>query len=150
SGTSYPDPRSNHLVTAPQASAVGLMLRGEPGDRISGRTERSNGEGRLRGRTMIKGGSRPLRSLRLPSILAPVMVATALALSQAPSEQDVNDGGKPPGQRVLTIDDAKRVEALDKAIESKLKADRWDEAIARAQEVLDLRAQAQGPKHFET
>ncbi len=55
-----------------------------------------------------------------------------------------------PGLRKLTGDDAKRAEELDKAIEAARKADRWDEAIARAEELLALRARAQGPKHFET
>ncbi len=52
--------------------------------------------------------------------------------------------------RKLTGDDAKRAEELDKAIEAALKADRWDEAIARAEELLALRTRVQGPKHFET
>src|SRR5262249_11475948 len=52
--------------------------------------------------------------------------------------------------RKLTGDDAKRAAELDQAIEAALKADRWDEAIARAEELLALRARAQGPKHFET
>ena len=55
-----------------------------------------------------------------------------------------------PGLRKLTGDDAKQAEELDKAIEAALKADRWDEAIARAEELLALRTLAQGPKHFET
>jgi tetratricopeptide (TPR) repeat protein len=50
----------------------------------------------------------------------------------------------------LAGDDAKRAEELDKAVEAALRADRWDEAIARAQELLALRAKLQGPKHFET
>ena len=42
--------------------------------------------------------------------------------------------GQPPapGLRKLTGDDARRAEELDKAIEAALKADRWDEAIAKA------------------
>jgi len=54
------------------------------------------------------------------------------------------------GLRKLTGDDAKRAEELDKAIVAALKADRWDEAVARAEELLALRTRAQGPKHFET
>lgn len=54
------------------------------------------------------------------------------------------------GLRKLTGDDAKRAEELDKAIETAIKADGWDEAIAKAQELLALRARVQGPKHFET
>jgi len=55
-----------------------------------------------------------------------------------------------PGLRKLTGEDARRAEELDKAIEAAVKADRWDEAIAKAEELLALRAKAQGPKHFET
>jgi len=55
-----------------------------------------------------------------------------------------------PGLRKLTGDDARRAKELEKAIEAALKADRWDEAIARAEELLALRARVQGPKHFET
>ncbi len=55
-----------------------------------------------------------------------------------------------PGLRKLSSDDAKRAEELDKAIEAALKADRWDQAIARAEELFALRARVQGPKHFET
>jgi len=55
-----------------------------------------------------------------------------------------------PGLRKLTGVDAGRADELDKAIEAALKADRWDEAIAKAEELLVLRTRAQGPKHFET
>jgi tetratricopeptide (TPR) repeat protein len=99
---------------------------------------------------MERGDPLLVRSLILQTILALATIATALASGQAPEEKGVDETVKPPGQRVLTSADAKRVEELDKAIESDLKADRWDEAIARAQELLALRAQAQGPKHFET
>jgi tetratricopeptide (TPR) repeat protein len=55
-----------------------------------------------------------------------------------------------PGLRKLTGDDARRAEELEKAIEAAEKANRWDEAIARAEELLGLRTRTQGPKHFET
>src|SRR5260370_38452586 len=55
-----------------------------------------------------------------------------------------------PGLRKLTGDDARRAEELGKAIEEALKADRWDDAIARADELIALRRRAQGPKHFQT
>ena len=44
----------------------------------------------------------------------------------------------------LTGDHAKKAEELDKAIDAALKADRWDEAIARADELLVLRARSRG------
>src|SRR5262249_14459111 len=59
---------------------------------------------------------------------------------------------QPPaaGLRQLTGDDAKRAQALDKAIEAAVKADRWDEAIAKAEELLALRVRVQGARHFES
>jgi tetratricopeptide (TPR) repeat protein len=56
----------------------------------------------------------------------------------------------PAGLIKLTGADAKRAKELDKAIDAALKGDRWDEAIAKAEELLTLRAKVQGPKHFET
>ncbi len=55
-----------------------------------------------------------------------------------------------PGLRMLTGSDAKRADELYKAVEAARLADRWDEAIAKAEELLALRTRAQGPKHFET
>jgi tetratricopeptide (TPR) repeat protein len=55
-----------------------------------------------------------------------------------------------PGLLKLTGEDARHAEELDKAIEAALKADRWNEAMARAQELLALRTRIQGPKSFET
>jgi tetratricopeptide (TPR) repeat protein len=54
-----------------------------------------------------------------------------------------------PGLIKLTGADAKRAEDLDKAVEAALKADRWDDAIVKAKELLALRTRVQGPKHFE-
>ncbi len=64
------------------------------------------------------------------------------------------DGGA-EGRAAQTLrkpgaDDAKRAEEPGKAIDAALKADRRDEAIARAEELLALRARILGPKHFET
>jgi tetratricopeptide (TPR) repeat protein len=55
-----------------------------------------------------------------------------------------------PGLIKLTGDDEKRARQLDEQIDNALNADRWDEAIARAEELLALRTRAQGPKHFDT
>jgi tetratricopeptide (TPR) repeat protein len=55
-----------------------------------------------------------------------------------------------PELRNLNDDDARRADELDKAIEPALKADHWDEAIAKAGELFALRMRVQGPKHFET
>jgi tetratricopeptide (TPR) repeat protein len=56
----------------------------------------------------------------------------------------------PAGFIKLTGADAKRAEELDKAIDTAEEADRYDEAIAQAEELLALQAKFQGPKHFET
>jgi tetratricopeptide (TPR) repeat protein len=60
--------------------------------------------------------------------------------------------GKPlaPGLIKLTGDDEKRAKELDEQIDKATKADRWDEAIARAEQILGLRKWGLGPKHFET
>ena len=52
--------------------------------------------------------------------------------------------------RRLIGDDEKRAGVLAEAIGAAAKAERWNEAIARAEELVALRARAQGPKHFET
>jgi tetratricopeptide (TPR) repeat protein len=57
---------------------------------------------------------------------------------------------QPQGLIKLTGGDAKHAEVLDKAIDAALKADRCDEAIAKAEELLALRTRVQGAKHFET
>src|SRR5262249_29601458 len=55
-----------------------------------------------------------------------------------------------PGLCKLTGDDEKRAASLVKAIDDALDADRWDEAIAVAEDILKLRTRVQGPEHFET
>ncbi len=55
-----------------------------------------------------------------------------------------------PELRKLTAEDDKRAKQLDEQIDKALKADRWDKAIAKAEELLALRMRVQGPKHFET
>jgi tetratricopeptide (TPR) repeat protein len=69
---------------------------------------------------------------------------------QAPAAKPAADQPPAPALRKLTGADAKRAEELNKAIDAALKSDRWDEAIAKAEELLGLRAKVQGPKHFET
>ena len=77
-----------------------------------------------------------------------VFEITALpAAAQTASPKDSPPAA--PGLRKLTGEDAKRAEELDKAIDAAVKADRWDAAIAKAQELVALRTQVQGLKHFE-
>jgi tetratricopeptide (TPR) repeat protein len=55
-----------------------------------------------------------------------------------------------PGVIKLTGEDEKRARQLDEQIQKALTADRWNEAIAKTEELLALRVKVQGPKHFET
>ncbi len=69
---------------------------------------------------------------------------------QAPAPKPPAGQPPAPGLRKLTGEDEKRAKQLDEQIDKALKADRWDGAIARQEELLALRTRAQGPKHFET
>jgi tetratricopeptide (TPR) repeat protein len=72
--------------------------------------------------------------------------------SSAKGQTPASPTGKPIAQGLikLTGEDEKRAKQLDEQIDKAVKADRWDEAIARAEELLALRTKVQGPKHFET
>jgi CHAT domain-containing protein/tetratricopeptide (TPR) repeat protein len=78
-----------------------------------------------------------------------VLVMAPAVLGQQTPAPPVSQNAA-PGLLRLTGADARRAEELDKAIVAARKADRWDEAIARAEELLALRAKVQGPKHFKT
>ncbi len=54
------------------------------------------------------------------------------------------------GLRKLSGDDEKRAKRLEEQINQAMKADRWNLAIARAEELSALHTRIQGPKHFET
>src|SRR5262249_11653711 len=92
------------------------------------------------------------RCVRLTRGLAVLVFSSPIPARPQSSPHAVSSPSQPtpPGLRRLTGDDARRAVELDKAIEATLKADRWDEAIAKAQELLAVRARAQGPRHFET
>ena len=77
-----------------------------------------------------------------------IEIRTLPATAQAASLKDAQPSA--PRLRKLSGEDARRAEELDKAIEAALKADRCDEAIARAEELAALRTRIQGSKHFET
>src|SRR4051812_6497752 len=70
----------------------------------------------------------------------------ATAQTAAPKEEPPS----PPAVRMLAGEDVRRVQELNQAIEDALQAGRWDEAIAKAEELVALRTQIQGAKHFET
>jgi tetratricopeptide (TPR) repeat protein len=75
-----------------------------------------------------------------------------LIASSAPGQTPAPANEKPsaPGLIKLAGEDEKRAKQLDEQIDKALKADRWNEAMAKAEELLVLRTRAQGPKHFET
>ncbi len=54
------------------------------------------------------------------------------------------------GARKLTGEDYKRAEELERTIGAAIESDRWDEVIARGEELLELRSRVLGAKHFET
>jgi tetratricopeptide (TPR) repeat protein len=89
-------------------------------------------------------------SRKLIARFAILLIATiaSSSLGQTPAPQTA----KPiaPGLIKLTGEDEKRANELGEQIDKALNADRWDEAIARAEELLAMRTRAQGPKHFET
>ena len=79
-----------------------------------------------------------------------LMISTAVALAQAPREKETASKSKPPWQRVLQGDDAKRVEALENQIADLEKKGQFAEAVAPAREVLEIRRRVQGEDHWET
>ncbi len=81
-----------------------------------------------------------------PSIGVLLVAIAAAGWGQTPPK----DQPAASSLRKLACDDAKRAAELDKAIKAALSADRWDEAIARAEELAALAARALGPTHFET
>ena len=94
-----------------------------------------------------------MNGLRIVFRLA-LLIALGIDLSRLPATGQTTplQEARPPapGLRRLTGDDARRADGLDKAIDAALKADRLDQVIARAEELLAMRTRAQGPNHFET
>jgi tetratricopeptide (TPR) repeat protein len=85
----------------------------------------------------------------------PVPVLALLVLSiacSASGQTPAQPTGKhtSPGLIKLSGNDEIRAKELDAQIDKAVKADRWNEAIGNAEELLALRTRAQGPKHFET
>jgi hypothetical protein len=60
------------------------------------------------------------------------------------------DDPKPPWQRLLKGDDAKKAAALEKKIKDFEAADKYADAIRVGEELLDLRTKEQGADHWET
>ncbi len=78
-------------------------------------------------------------------IRASLLIVFVFLTSQSvPGQTPAPPTGKPaaPGLITLTGADEKRAKQLDEQIDKAMKADRWDEAIARAEELLALRTRA--------
>jgi tetratricopeptide (TPR) repeat protein len=89
-----------------------------------------------------------LRNLTLP-LVATLIVTIATAVSGQTSAPPT---GKQIAQGLMKLngDDEKRAKELDEQIDTAMKGGRWEEAIARAEELVALRTRVQGPKHFDT
>jgi len=74
----------------------------------------------------------------------PRMPATAQTTSPKEAQRTA------PGLRKLTGEGEKRAKQLDEQIDKDVKADHWDQAISKAEELLALRTRVQGAKHFDT
>jgi tetratricopeptide (TPR) repeat protein len=84
-------------------------------------------------------------------IVSLALLFTPSAWSQTtPADPPDAPATKAPGLIVLSDRDAKRAAGLKQAINQALQSDRWDEAIAKQEELVALRSRAQGPTHFET
>jgi hypothetical protein len=79
---------------------------------------------------------------RVVLIVSAIAIPGSTSLAQTTTAQDA----QPPAleSQNLTGADARRAGELDQAIEAALKADRWGEATARAEELVALRARGQG------
>jgi tetratricopeptide (TPR) repeat protein len=84
-------------------------------------------------------------TLLLTVLLLPIAYSAA---AQAPG--DSTGQASAPGLCKLSGDDETKAKQLCEQAENAIKSDRWDEAIARAEKLLAMRAKALGPKHFET
>ena len=87
-----------------------------------------------------------LRVVLLLGLLSGLGIALSGSPTRAQSASSKETQSPAPGLRKLAGDDARRADDLDKAIAAALEADRWDEAISRAEELHALRARVLGPE----
>ncbi|MBA4067682.1 MAG: hypothetical protein C0501_29055, partial [Isosphaera sp.] len=80
-----------------------------------------------------------------------VLVAVGLGLGWAGAGEDPRPGAgpKPPWQRLLAGEDAKKAVELEKRIVAAEAADDYPEAVKRAGELLELQVRAQGADHWQ-
>src|SRR5262245_25516462 len=81
------------------------------------------------------------------ALAAGVVVACVLT---ATADHPPAESMKPPYERLLQGDDAKRADELAERIAKADEDDREDEAIRHVQELLALRTNVQGADHWET
>jgi tetratricopeptide (TPR) repeat protein len=86
-----------------------------------------------------------LAAVRLALFILSIASSASGQTPQPPTDKPIA-----PGLIKLTGEDEKRVKQLETQIDNALKADRWNEAITKAEELLALRLRVQGAKHFET
>jgi CHAT domain-containing protein/Flp pilus assembly protein TadD len=93
---------------------------------------------------------KPLRlALRL-GLLAGFSIGT-LGFSARDQATSPNQARSPAsGARKEGDEDEQRAKKLNERIDKAMKVDRWDEAVASAEELFALQARARGSKHFET
>jgi hypothetical protein len=88
------------------------------------------------------------------SMLRFLVIASALLSAFAPrlvAEQPrENDGAKPPYERMLTGDDAKKAADFEKKMIELAAADNYDDAVTLWRELLELRTKVQGADHWQT
>jgi hypothetical protein len=84
-------------------------------------------------------------------LLAPWPGLLILLIAPAvPGQTSAPTSSQPPTLKKLAGDDEKRAKQLDEQIGQAMNEDRWKDAVAKAEELVALRARVQGPKHFET
>jgi tetratricopeptide (TPR) repeat protein len=99
---------------------------------------------------MWAGRIRALDWLVSAAMTAHSLVLSAFGQAPAAGTSSAPPAANAPGVVKLTGGDQKRARELEAQIDRAQRADRWDEAIAKAESLLALRAKVQGPKHFET
>jgi tetratricopeptide (TPR) repeat protein len=89
-----------------------------------------------------------VRKFTVPLLNLLIVTIASSASGQTPAPPT----GTPtaPGLIKLTGDDKRRAKQLNEQIDEARERNRWDEATAKAEEVLALRTRVQGAKHFET
>jgi hypothetical protein len=84
---------------------------------------------------------------RVPLLRLLVVFIASWALGQTPPQPT----GQPTAPELikLTGEDEQRAKELDEQIDKIMQADRWDEVIAKAEDLLASRGRVEGAKHFE-